>query len=55
MPENNRVARLTEQVYNDFEKKFRPPIVTATVTEIEAGYLLGVQAVLHALRVGYVV
>lgn len=49
------VVRLTPEVYADLEKKFAKPLVTDNTSPIQAGYQLGVQAVLQALRVGYVV
>lgn len=48
------VTRLNPDVYRKLEDKFQSPVVSATVTDIQAGYLLGVQAVLKELRRGYV-
>lgn len=52
--ETQTVTRLTAEVYADLERKhntFRP---TSASTELEAGYALGVQAVLKDLRAGFV-
>lgn len=48
-------ARLTREVYEDLERKVGRVIVTQETTALQAGYQLGVQAVLKALREGYVV
>lgn len=48
-------ARLTPEVYQALEAKLSRTIVTSTTTPLEAGYQLGVQAVLKELRAGYVV
>jgi len=48
------VTRLNQEVYEQLERKhvtFKP---NSTSTELEAGYALGVQAVLKDLRAGYV-
>jgi hypothetical protein len=53
--ETQTITRLSPEVYNDLERKhatFRP---NSTSTELEAGYALGVQAVLKDLRAGFVV
>ena len=49
------VHRLSDAVYKDIEKKFSRPIVSSQTTAHEAGYQLGIQAILQALREGYVV
>lgn len=54
-PIPQQVTRLTAEVYDALERKhntFRP---TSTSTELEAGYALGVQAVLKDLRTGFVI
>lgn len=53
--ETKTITRLTAEVYDSLERKhntFRP---TSTSTELEAGYALGVQAVLKDLRAGFVI
>jgi hypothetical protein len=49
------MVRLTPEVYLDLEKKFKGPLVTDSTSPTQAGYQLGIQAVLYALRSGYVV
>lgn len=50
-----QVVRLTPEVYRELENKMYRPIVTAETTAHQAGYQLGVAAVLKELRNGYVV
>lgn len=53
--ETQTITRLSADVYDQLERKhggFRP---TSTSTELEAGYALGVQAVLKDLRAGFVI
>jgi hypothetical protein len=55
MPENTiTINRLTKEVYDAFSKQFRPIVPNSQTTQIEAGYALGVQAVLQKLREGLV-
>lgn len=49
------VVRLQPDVYKQLEDKMSRLAVTTTTTPIEAGFQLGVQAVLKELRAGYVV
>lgn len=49
------VVRLSKPVYEVLENKFSKLIVTSATTAHEAGYQIGVQAVLKELRSGYVV
>ncbi len=49
------VMRLNTTAYEALEKQLGLPIPTTTTTDIQAGYLLGVQHVLVLLRKGYVV
>lgn len=49
------VISLPLEIYHKIEKQFPRPGVTSTTSEIEAGYMLGVQAVLKVLREGHVV
>lgn len=49
------VVRLSPEVYRQLEAKMYRPIVTAETTAHQAGYQLGVAAVLKELRNGYVV
>ena len=48
-------ARLTAEVYQDLERKVGQVVVTRETTDLQAGYQLGVQAVLKLLRDGYVI
>lgn len=48
------VIRLDRQVYEDFEKKFGKPMPDTNTTQIQAGFLLGVQYVLRMMREGLV-
>ena len=50
-----QVVRLTPEVYKTLEDKLSRTVVTTNTTPIEAGFQLGVQAVLKELRNGYVV
>lgn len=49
------VVRLSTEVYRQLENKLYRPIVTADTTAHQAGFQLGVAAVLKELRNGYVV
>lgn len=49
------VLRLHSTAYKQLEDKMSRLAVTTTTTPIEAGFQLGVQAVLKELRAGYVV
>ena len=49
------IVRLTTEVYRELENKMYRPVVTAETTAHQAGYQLGVAAVLKELRNGYVV
>jgi len=48
------VVRLSAEQYQALEKHLPPPSVTNATSDLMAGYQLGVQAVLRALREGYV-
>lgn len=52
---DKQVVRLTPEVYRELENKMYRPIVTAETTAHQAGFQLGVAAVLKELRNGYVV
>ena len=54
-PKVQTYARLTREVYEDLERKVGRVLVTRETTELQAGYQLGVQAVMQMLREGYVV
>ena len=54
-PIPTQVTRLNQEVYKQIENKFSRPMVTSNTSEIEAGYQLGVQAVLQYLRHNIVV
>lgn len=45
--------RLTPEVYAKLERQCVPPAVVSGTSPIEAGYKLGVQAVLKLLREGF--
>lgn len=47
-------TRLREDQYQSLEKRMVPPMVSTTTTDLQAGYALGVQAVLKELRDGFV-
>lgn len=49
------VLRLEGAVYQQIAASFGPPTVTDKTTDIQAGYQLGVQAVLAVLRHGFVI
>lgn len=54
-PQIQTYTRLTREVYEDLEKKVGRVMVNRETTDLQAGYQLGVQAVLQMLREGYVV
>lgn len=54
-PKELIVTRLRPDLYAQLEKKFSTLRITETVTPLQAGYALGVEAVLKELRNGYVV
>ena len=47
--------RLSPDAYAELERKVQPPFVQNETTVLQAGYQLGIQAVLKLLREGYVV
>lgn len=49
------VHRLSKVMYDRLETKFSKPLVSSQTTAHEAGYQLGIQAVLQHLRQDYVV
>lgn len=49
------VARLDAEAYQALVKNFPPPTVTTATTDLQAGFQLGVQAVLEKLRHGFVI
>lgn len=49
------LTRLRPDVYAGLEKQVAAPYVDRQTTEIQAGFLLGIQHVLKVLRDGYVV
>lgn len=53
--ETKTIVRLEQEVYAQLEAKLSRLIVTSTTTPLEAGFQLGIQAVLKELRSGYVV
>jgi len=50
-----QVIRLDPVQYRRLEQQLPPPVVTNTTSDLMAGYQLGVQAVLKALREGYTI
>lgn len=51
------IRRLTQEDYTELEKAipgYGGPVVLQGTTELQAGYMLGVQAVLAKLRDGFV-
>ena len=54
-PPSPVLVRLDRETYAALAGKFNNPVATATTTPIQAGYLLGIQDVLRALREGFVV
>ena len=48
-------ARLPQHVYAALEARMAGPVVSQVTTDLQAGYMLGVQAVLKELRNGFVV
>ena len=55
MTEPTKRVRLHPDEYQKLAREFPNPIVTETTTAHQAGYLLGIQAVLQKLREGYTV
>lgn len=49
------VTRMRPDVLERLERECAPPYVSPATTDIMAGYMLGVQAVLQKLRNGYAV
>ena len=53
--EERVIVRLDASVYEKLDRKMSQLVVNQTTTELQAGYQLGVQAVLRELRIGYVI
>lgn len=49
------MARLSQGVYEDLERKIGQILVNRETTELMAGQQLGIQLVLRLLREGYVI
>jgi len=49
------IHRLSDEVYDNLVSNFPNILVTKETTDIQAGYMLGVQAVLAKLREGFVI
>lgn len=49
------VVRLNSEIYLKLEKQFSKTVVTEATTPLTAGYALGVEAVLKAIRNGITV
>lgn len=47
--------RLDQQAYEALEKQVLPVVVQRDTTDIQAGYMLGIQQVLGLLRKGFVI
>lgn len=56
MPEQKitEATRLRPDVYDSLARRMPKPVVTEQTTELQAGFQLGVQYVLTALREGFV-
>lgn len=54
-PQEVQMVRLTQAVYKTLEDKMGKVYVGDNTTDLQAGYMLGVQAVLKVLREGYVI
>lgn len=48
-------VRMNTRIYESLEAKLPQAGVTATTTELQAGFQLGIQYVLKLLREGYVI
>lgn len=48
-------ARLPQHVYDELERKVGTVVVNQVTTDLQAGFMLGVQLVLRELRNGFVV
>lgn len=48
-------ARLPQHVYDELERKVGTVVVNQVTTDLQAGFMLGVQSVLKELRNGFVV
>lgn len=49
------LIRLNPEVYRELENKLLPPTVVQGTTDIQAGFLLGIQHTLKLLRDGYTI
>lgn len=54
-PKITEVVVLNKDIYKKLEDQLPAPAPTGTTTEIQAGYMLGVQYVLKKLREGFVI
>ena len=54
-PTEEVIVRLQPDVYRLLEESLPAPAVTTTTTDLQAGYALGIQAVLKKLREGFTV
>jgi hypothetical protein len=50
MNDHNQIVRLSPHVYNQFAAQFKPLHPTEQTSALQAGYYLGVEAVLKKLR-----
>lgn len=53
VPPTSTLVRLSQAVYEQLEREVTPIIVSHQTSDIQAGYMLGVQSVLKHLRDGY--
>lgn len=49
------VIRLAPEAYQQLARKFGACVVTKDTTDLQAGYMLGVKAVLDAVREGFTI
>jgi hypothetical protein len=54
-PHVTEVVILNKDIYKKLEAQLPAPAPSATTTDIQAGYMLGVQYVLKVLREGFVI
>lgn len=54
-PQVTEVVILNKDIYKKLEEQLPAPAPSGTTTDIQAGYLLGVQYVLKKLREGFMI
>lgn len=55
MKKGRELVTLTQEQYLRLEKALPPPLLDNNTTDLQAGFRLGVQAVLKMIREGFVV